>query len=71
MKFYIAEANIGGDATRAQAEKVVTMLRAKGYDVEYGVGQNKATDIAEFGQEERLQDTFTEDFLACLDQLGL
>ena len=71
MKFFIAEANIGGDATRTQAEEVVTMLKAKGYDVKYGLEKNKATDISEFGQEERLQDAFTEDFLACLDQLGL
>ena len=71
MKFFIAEANIGGDATRAQAEEVVSRLKEKGYDVQYGVGQNKATDISEFGQEERLQDAFTDDFLACLDQLGL
>lgn len=71
MKFYIAEANIGGGATVAQAEKVVALLKAKGYDVEYGIEKNKATDISEFGQEERLQDAFTEDFLACLDQLGL
>ncbi|MBI9084825.1 MAG: hypothetical protein JEZ11_14625 [Desulfobacterales bacterium] len=71
MKFYIAEANIGGDATVAQAEKVIKMLKEKGHDVEYGIKMNKATDISEFGQEERLQDAFAEDFLACLDRLGI
>jgi hypothetical protein len=71
MKFFIAEANIGGNATRAQAEEVVKLLNEKGYDVEYGIGNNKATDISEFGQEERLQESFTDDFLACLDRLGL
>ena len=70
MKFFIAEANIGGDATRPQAEQVVNMLKKKGYDVEYGIGENKATDISEFGQEERLQEAFSDDFMACLDQLG-
>ena len=71
MKFYIAEGNLGNEATREQAEQVVEMLSGKGWDVSYGLHRNKATDISEFGQEERLQDAFTEDFLACLDQLGL
>jgi len=37
MKFYIAEQNIGGDATKEQAEKLIELLKAKGWDVEYGI----------------------------------
>ena len=66
MKFYIAEQNIGGDATKEQAEKLVELLKAKGWDVEYGIGKNVATDISEFGQEERMQDDFADDFMLCL-----
>ena len=66
MKFYIAEQNIGGDATKEQAEKLIELLKAKGWDVEYGIGKNVATDISEFGQEERIQDTFADDFMLCL-----
>lgn len=66
MKFYIAEQNIGGDATKEQAEKLIELLKAKGWDVEYGIGKNVATDISEFGQEERMQDAFADDFMLCL-----
>ena len=66
MKFYIAEQNIGGDATKEQAEKLIELLKAKGWDVEYGIGKNVATDISEFGQEERMQDSFADDFMLCL-----
>jgi len=66
MKFYIAEQNIGSDATKEQAEKLIELLKAKGWDVEYGIGRNVATDMSEFGQEERIQDTFTDDFMLCL-----
>ena len=71
MKFFIAEANIGGNATRAQAEEVVRAMKEAGWDIEYGVEKNKATDISEFGREEQLQDAFAEEFIACLDRLGL
>ena len=66
MKFYIAEQNIGGDATKEQAEKLIELLKAKGWDVEYGIGRNVATEISEFGQEERIQDDFADDFMLCL-----
>ncbi len=66
MKFYIAEQNIGSDATKEQAEKLIELLKAKGWDVEYGIGRNVATDISEFGQEEGIQDTFADDFMLCL-----
>ena len=71
MKFYIAEQNIGDDATKEQAEKVIGMLKEKGWDVEYGVKRNVATDIAEFGKEESIQDAFANDFMACISQLEL
>jgi len=66
MKFYIAEQNIGSDATKEQAEKLIELLKAKGWDVEYGIGRNVATEISEFGQEERIQDDFADDFMLCL-----
>ena len=69
MKFYIAEGNLGNGSTREQAEKLIKMLQDRGWDVTYGVGRNKATDVSEFGQEERIQDAFAEDFMACLEQI--
>ena len=71
MKFFIAEQNLGSDATKEQVEKLIEMLREKGWDVEYGVGRNVATDISEFGQEERIQDAFSDDFMTCLSMLGI
>lgn len=71
MKFFLAEGNIGNDATKEQAEKVIEMLKKKGWDIEYGLDKNKAVDIEEFGKEEEIQDKFTEDFLDCLSQMGL
>jgi hypothetical protein len=69
MKFYLAEGNLGGDATRAQTEEVIEMLKKKGWDVEYGQQANKATDISEFGQEERIQNNFSDDFIKCLTEI--
>ena len=69
MKFFIAEQNIGSDATKEQAGKLIEMLKAKGWDVEYGVKRNKATDISEFGKEEEIQSRFADDFMACLEQM--
>lgn len=66
MKFYIAEQNLGGDATKEQAEKLIEMLRLKGWDVEYGIRRNVATDVSEFGREETIQDRFADDFMNCL-----
>jgi hypothetical protein len=71
MKFYIAEGNLGGDATKEHAEKVIEMLKAKGWDVEYGIKRNVASDVSEFGQEENIQDTFTNDFMACISELEI
>jgi len=69
MKFFIAEQNIGDDATKEQAEKLIEMLKAKGWDVEYGLKQNVATDVSEFGQEESIQSRFADDFMDCLSQM--
>jgi hypothetical protein len=71
MKFYLAEQNIGADASKEQAEKVIEMLKEKGWDVEYGIKRNVATDISEFGKEESIQDAFANDFMACISQLDL
>lgn len=71
MKFFIAEQNIGPEATREQADKVIEMLKARGWDVEYGMGNNTPTDISEFDQEEELFGSFADDFMACIDQLGI
>jgi hypothetical protein len=69
MKFFIMERNIGEDATKEQAEKLIEMLKAKGWDVEYGAKRNVATDVSEFGQEDRLQSKFADDFMDCLSKL--
>ena len=69
MKFFIVEKNIGDDATKEQAEKLIEMLKARGWDVEYGVKRNVATDVSEFGQEETIQSKFADDFMACLAQM--
>ena len=69
MKFLIAEQNIGDDATKEQAEKLIELLKEKGWDVEYGIGKNVANDVAEFGQEEKIQEAFADDFMICISQL--
>ncbi len=69
MKFFIAEQNLGADATKEQAEQLIKLLKEKGWDVEYGIGRNVATDISEFGQEEKIQDKFADDFMSFLSQM--
>ncbi|MEW6673592.1 MAG: hypothetical protein AB1427_18005 [Thermodesulfobacteriota bacterium] len=69
MKFFIAEGNLGGNATKEQALELIGMLKKIGWDVEYGIAKNIATDISEFGQEQRLQSQFADDFMACLSQI--
>ncbi len=63
MKFFIAEQNLGSGATKEQAEKVIELLRKKGWDVDYGVGKNVATEVSEFGQEDKISDRFADDFM--------
>jgi len=69
MKFFIAEQNISDDATKEQAEKLIEMLKARGWDVEYGVKRNVATDVSEFGKEESIQSKFADDFMDCIAQM--
>ena len=69
MKFFIAKQNIGDDATKEQAEKLIEMLKAKGWDVEYGVKRNVATDVSEFGREDSIQSKFADDFMDCIAQM--
>ena len=69
MKFYIAEGNLGEGFSRDQAEKLIRLLKDKGWDVEYGLRRNRATDISEFGREEAIQEAFAEDFMSCLSLL--
>ncbi|MBW1724972.1 MAG: hypothetical protein JRD87_02425 [Deltaproteobacteria bacterium] len=69
MKFFIAEQNIGDDATKEQAEILVELLKKKGWDVEYGIKRNVATDVSEFGQEDSIQDAFANDFMLCLSEI--
>jgi len=71
MKFFIEEGNIGSDATKEQTIELIEMLKKKGWDVEYGRGKNKPTDVSEFAQEEKIVDAFSDDFMACLDRLGI
>ena len=69
MKFFIAEQNISDDATKEQAEKLIEMLKARGWDVEYGVKRNVATDVSEFGREDSIQSKFADDFMDCIAQM--
>ena len=69
MKFFVAKGNLGGDATREQAEQLIELLRNKGWDVEYGARRNKASDVSEFGREEEIQDAFSRDFMSCLAEI--
>lgn len=71
MKFFIAEGNLGGGATREQVDAVIQKLQEKGWHVEYGAGNNKPEDISEFGREQFLLDAFSEAFMACLEELGI
>jgi hypothetical protein len=71
MKFYIEKGNIGSDATKEQALELIKMLKKMGWDVEYGKGKNKATDVSEFGQEEILTDSFSSAFMDCIAKLGI
>ena len=69
MKFFLSERNLGTDASKKQALAVIEMLVQRGWDVEYGERPNQVTDDAEYGQEEKLMDAFTDDFMYCVDQL--
>lgn len=70
MQFYLAEGNIGKGTTREQVDKVIELLRSKGWKVEYGAERNKAEDVTEFGREEDIQEAFSKDFMTCVEILG-
>ena len=69
MKFFVAEQNLGSGATKEQAEKVIELLIEKGWDVAYGIGKNVATEVSEFGQEDKIQDRFADDFMTFAAQV--
>ena len=69
MKFFLSEKNLGTDATKKQTLAVIAMLIDKGWDVEYGEKANTVSDPSEHGQEEKLMDAFTDDFLHCLEKM--
>lgn len=69
MKFFLSEKNLGTDATRQQTLAVIEKLVEKGWDVEYGEKANTVSDPSELGQEEKLMDDFTDEFLRCLEQV--
>jgi hypothetical protein len=71
MKFYLAEGNLGQDATREQVDLVIQKLKEKGWNVEYGLGNNRADDVSEFGREQQLTDAFADAFMVVLDELGI
>ena len=71
MKFFIEEGNIGNNATKEQTLELIDMLKKMGWDVEYGKGKNKSTDISEFGREENITDSFSNAFMAGIAKLGI
>lgn len=48
-KFYISEENLGNEATQEQAEHLVSILQAEGWNVEYGdsINNDPHTDAEE------------------------
>ncbi len=66
MKFFIAEGNVGNNFTKEMTEKVLDLLKQRGWDVEYGVGRNRVTDEDEMGREDAIQDAFGNDFMECI-----
>jgi hypothetical protein len=71
MKYFLSEGNLGTGATREQVDAVIKKLKGRGWHVEYGAGNNKAEDISEFCREQELLDAFSDDFMLCLDELGI
>jgi hypothetical protein len=69
MKFYIAEKNIGPDATRKEVDQLIARLITKGWDVAYGHQENQLTDPAEKREEQNIMDRFANDFMGCLKEM--
>ena len=70
MKFYIAEKNIGPDATREDVDELIRRLIARGWDAAYGQQENQVTDPAETGDQQSITDRFADEFMACLNEMG-
>ena len=66
MKFFIAEKNIGQDATKEDVDQLIKMLTEKGWDVEYGLKENIADGSEDFNE---LQDRFSDDFIECIEKI--
>ena len=70
MKFFIAEKNIGPQATREDADELIRRLTARGWDVAYGEKANQVTDPSEVDDQQQVMDRFADDFMACLAEMG-
>jgi len=70
MKFYIAEKNIGPEATRQDVDELIRRLSARGWDVAYGEQANQVSDPSEVGEQQKITDRFADDFMACLTEMG-
>jgi hypothetical protein len=71
MKFYLGEKNIGNEATKDQVDKVITYLKNKGWNISYGTKENALESDDEKIQQRELEDAFADDFMTCLNTLGL
>jgi len=71
MKFFVGEKNIGNEVTKADVQKVIDHLSQKGWDVAYGMRENELTSDDEKDRQRELEDAFADDFMNCLDELGL
>lgn len=63
--YYISEQMLGDEATEQDARRMVELLNAKGYDVEYGdaIGQDE-DDIATRDWEDALDTISSEKYTA-------
>jgi hypothetical protein len=71
MKFYLGEKNIGNEATKDQVDQVISCLKNKGWDVSYGTKENSLKSDDEKIKQKELEDAFADDFMTCLNILGL
>jgi muramidase (phage lysozyme) len=71
MQFYLGEKNIGNDATRDQVDQIITHLKNKGWNVFYGTKENTPETDDDKMRQRELEDAFAEDFMTCLDDLGI
>jgi len=71
MKFYLGEKNIGNDATKDQVDQIITALKNKGWNVSYGTQENTPETDDEKMRQREIEDAFADDFINCLNDLGL